>query len=323
MKIDFTLLGLGRFSEKRIVPILNSCPSINFNSIISSKSCTNRFSKNVNFFANLDSFLETNKNGVIYICSPNYLHYEHSIKCLEHGLNVLCEKPIGISSEQAEKLIQTAKKVDRNLVIGHMLRFSPIIEKVKEILKNNELGNVLDFNLIFNYELPENARKWSNDWQKSGGGALIDAGVHCIDFLQMVFGEGLEVESSQLDIINGDTHRVDSKADFTIISSDGVKGTISLNSKTKYMTSFRILGSKANLIIDNFAISWGNVDIRLVSKNGKIIIKNIQVDNSNLYRDQIESFAKACIFNRSNIIDTKALKVMKMIEKIYKINISS
>lgn len=323
MKIDFTLLGLGRFSEKRILPILNSCPSINFNSIISSKNCRNRFPKNVNIFTNLDSFLDTNKNGVIYICSPNYLHYEHSIKCLEHGLNVLCEKPIGISSEQAEKLIQTAKKVDRNLIIGHMLRFSPIIQKVKNVLKNNELGDILDFNLIFNYELPVNARKWSNDWQKSGGGTLIDAGVHCIDFVQMIFGEGLEVESSQLDINNGDTHRVDSKADFTIISSDGVKGRISLNSRTKYMTTFKISGSRANLIIENFAISWGNVDIKLVSKDEKMIIKNIQVDNSNLYRDQIESFAKASIFKRSNIIDTKALRVMRLIEKIYKINIRS
>ena len=323
MKINFTLLGLGRFSEKRIIPILNSCPSINFNSLVTSKSCRDRFPKNVNIFKNLDSFLETNQNGVIYICSPNYLHYEHSIRCLEHGLHVLCEKPIGISSEQAEKVIQTANKVDRNLIIGHMLRFSPTIQKVKNILQNNELGDILDFNLIFNYELPENARNWSNDWQKSGGGTLIDAGVHCIDFVQMIFGEGLEIESSQLDIKNGDTHRVDSKADFTIISSDGVKGAISLNSKTKYMTTFKISGSKANLIIDNFAISWGRVDIKIVSKNEKIIIKKIQVDNSNLYRDQIESFAKASTLNRSNIIDTRALEVMRIVEKIYSTNICS
>ena len=72
-----------------------------------------------------------------------------------------------------------------------------------------------------------------------------------------------------------------------------------------------------------FQNSWGNIEIIILSKDGGRIIKKVEVDNSNLYKNQIEDFARKSTTNDRSTQDTKALNAIKLVEKIYKMNINS
>ncbi len=82
------------------------------------------------------------KPEAVSICVPTSLHSSIATYCLEQGVDVLLEKPIAMTAEVAEQLLQLAKKLDRRLLVGHIERFNPAVLAVKDLLNQNKLGKV-------------------------------------------------------------------------------------------------------------------------------------------------------------------------------------
>lgn len=121
------------------------------------------------------------------ITLPTVLHASFTINALNHGKHVIVEKPISLNIPDAEEMISTAKKNNRYLFVGHVLRFFPEYYALHQLIKSNRLGNPL---LAHAYRL-SNMPQWS-DWFKDPqktGGAVLDLQIHDIDFLNWIFGQ--------------------------------------------------------------------------------------------------------------------------------------
>ncbi|MCS0789069.1 Gfo/Idh/MocA family protein [Cytobacillus pseudoceanisediminis] len=135
-------------------------------------------------------------------CSSNEFHHIFSANALLSGKHVLCEKPISLSVEQANKIIEAQKESGKKLMVDHNQRFTRAHQKAKEIIKNEELGKVLTFRTAFGHSGPEQwgVNKSNSTWffkkERSGLGVAGDLGIHKIDLIHYLLDDEIEQVSA-------------------------------------------------------------------------------------------------------------------------------
>ncbi|MBO6523728.1 MAG: Gfo/Idh/MocA family oxidoreductase [Balneolaceae bacterium] len=138
------------------------------------------------FFGSYEELLADPEIEAIYNPLPNHLHVPWTIKALEAGKHVLCEKPISITAKEAQSLIDATEKYPQLKVMeAFMYRFHPQWEKVKEIIKSGVIGDLRCTNSVFTYHNvdPDNVRNQAN----IGGGGMLDIGCYCINLSRFLF----------------------------------------------------------------------------------------------------------------------------------------
>jgi predicted dehydrogenase len=127
----------------------------------------------------LEAMLELGLDGVV-IASPSALHAEQSIAALETGAAVFCQKPLGRTAAEARAVVDAARVADRLLAVDLSYRFTEGMRRIRELVKSGELGRVYAADLVFhNAYGPDKA--WFYDPALSGGGCVMDLGVHLVD----------------------------------------------------------------------------------------------------------------------------------------------
>jgi predicted dehydrogenase len=139
---------------------------------------------------------------LVYIATPPFLHHEQAKAALEAGKHVIVEKPLALTIEQADDLLDTARQRDRLLVANLMQRYNPLFGIVRRLVETRVLGEVLH-GTFENYASDENlpAGHWFWDRSKSGG-IFIEHGVHFFDLFAGWLGPG-RVEAAQAGIRPG------------------------------------------------------------------------------------------------------------------------
>lgn len=140
----------------------------------------------------LDEILADDSVTCVDICSPNYLHFEQGMKVLEAGKSLYLEKPIGLNSDEAHILAKEA--ADRSIITqtALMYRMMPGVIAIRDMVESGELGDIIDFKLVTlhsGYLNPNRKRNWKLSKEKSGGGPLLDIGVHMADTVRFMLGD--------------------------------------------------------------------------------------------------------------------------------------
>lgn len=133
--------------------------------------------------------LSASHADAVIICTPNHLHASYSIEAMEQGLDVLCEKPITATSEQAIPMLEAAKRTGRTLMVGYVLRQSQAMQQIKTILDNGTLGTLVSAHIKL--AAPETLREAATAYRRSyetGGGILYDYS-HELDYCTYLFGD--------------------------------------------------------------------------------------------------------------------------------------
>ncbi len=142
-------------------------------------------------YGSLEELLaEAHTLDVASICTPNYLHAEQSIQCLQKGLHVLCEKPLAIRSEDARRMVDAAARHQRKLFVVKQNRYNPPVEWVKSLLRDNLLGRVHSFQLNGFWNRPD--AYYADSWRgkrELDGGPLYTQFSHFIDLLYWFLGD--------------------------------------------------------------------------------------------------------------------------------------
>ncbi|MCU7495047.1 MAG: Gfo/Idh/MocA family oxidoreductase [Ignavibacteria bacterium] len=147
---------------------------------------------------NLKELLKKTDIEGIVIATPSALHAEESIMALESGKAVFCQKPLGRNNKEVREVIEAARKADRLLGVDLSYRFLNGIRKMKQIIDDKAIGHVYAVDLVFH-----NAYGPDKDWfynpQLSGGGCVMDLGIHLIDLaLWMLDYPEVELVTSRL-----------------------------------------------------------------------------------------------------------------------------
>ncbi len=138
----------------------------------------------------------------VYIATPAVLHYDQVIACAKAGKNVLCEKPLAMTIEEAEKMIAFCEDAGVLLGSGFMMRFHTQHQKALEMLQQGKLGTPVLGRAQLSCWYPPMEGAWRQDPATGGGGSLMDMGSHCIDLLEMFFGKVKKVSC----FINNSVH---------------------------------------------------------------------------------------------------------------------
>ena len=143
-----------------------------------------------------DDLIASDDVKLVDICLPTHLHREYAIKALEAGKNVLCEKPISLSLEDAQEMVDASEKAKGKFMVAHCIRFWPEYALVKEMVAEGRYGRVLSATFRRLSATPI----WSGDnWlldAKKSGSALYDLHCHDVDYINYLFGRPQAVSAT-------------------------------------------------------------------------------------------------------------------------------
>ena len=147
---------------------------------------------NVKWFTDWDKFISDTDLDIVSICSPSGNHLDYGEKAAAAGKHVIVEKPIEVTLERANRLIEKCKSNNVKLAVIYQSRFIPDIIKVKESIDNNEIGNIFMGDAQIKWYRDQNyydSGVWRGTFKLDGGGVLINQGIHTIDLLQWFMGD--------------------------------------------------------------------------------------------------------------------------------------
>ena len=163
------------------------------------------------------------------IAVPHHLHCPMTLDALSEGLNVICEKPIGLDLDEADRMIDAAEHSKGRLLIKQYQRCAEHHARAKAIIDSGELGDVYLMTGLFLAQLsraendPEN---WRGTWDRAGGGILIDGGVHVVDLMQFILGRAVAVSATAKRLVAGLPHKADDTTSLTIEYERGAIGSV-------------------------------------------------------------------------------------------------
>ena len=129
--------------------------------------------------ADIDSLLAEDLDGIV-IATPSAQHAEQAIRALNAGVAVFCQKPLGRTAEEVSQVLEAAKAADRMLGIDFSYRHTKGMQQIRELVRSKHLGNVFAADLVFHNAYGPD-KPWFYDKMLSGGGCVMDLGVHLID----------------------------------------------------------------------------------------------------------------------------------------------
>lgn len=145
--------------------------------------------ENIHIYASMDELLANETPDMIDICTPSYLHVDMSIKALELGYHVLCEKPMALTSAETARIRAAAEKSDKNFMVAHVVRFMTPYMYLKQVIDSGELGGLVHLDMKRLSSIPTwSWNNWMMDVEKSGA-TPIDLSIHDLDFVQYVLGQ--------------------------------------------------------------------------------------------------------------------------------------
>ena len=282
--------------------------------------------------SSLDQLLECGKQmrvDVVSICTPNYLHCEHTIKALKAGFHVLCEKPMAITISDCKRMVAMAKLVNRHLFIVKQNRFNPPVQEVKKLINKGRLGKILSiqvncfWNRNFNYYQ-------SSDWRGDkdmDGGTLLTVFCHFIDLLHWMIGDVKEVYSMTNNFLHKEVSQLEDTGVVILRFVNGGLGTINytLNTCSKNMEgSLTIFGSKGTVKIGGQYLNkleYQNIEgyeIKDLSKGNLPNDYGDYVGSMSNHDKVYENVVKVLSNGKPMATGIDGLKTIEIIEKIYR-----
>lgn len=245
------------------------------------------FSK-YNLYTDIDKMLEAEEFDFVDICLPTYLHADVTVKALDRGIHVLCEKPMALTAEECARMIDAAERNDRKLMIAQCLRFWPHYLVLKEYVDNGKLGAVNSAYFFRGGQTPKwSYRNWMLEKDKSGG-CILDQHIHDVDLVNWLFGLPESVSTTGRVVIPGSGYDVMST---NYIYPDGkvvnAQGDWTLNGDNGFIMEYRVNFEKGNLLMKDYKV--------FIHENGEPKVE-AELDSGVGHYYEIKYFAE-CVMN--------------------------
>ena len=249
----------------------------------------------------------------VYIPLPNHLHVEWAIKALQAGKHVLCEKPIGVSASDAQRLLRTAEENTRLKVMeAFMYRLHPQWQYVKKQVEEGNIGEVKAIQSFFSYyNVDMNNIRNRKD---AAGGAMMDIGCYCISWSRLLFGREPE---RVFGVVEYDPQSLTDRLSSGILQFSSGISTFTCSTQLMAYQRVNILGSDVRVEIeipvnappDKPARVW------IHSKNGS---DEVLFEPINQYTLQGDIFSQAILTNTDVPITLEdSINNMKVIEAVF------
>ena len=197
MTISWGILGAGRIAESQMAPAIAAASGHQLIAVTRrDQAAAQQFADKhgaQRAYDNDETLLADPQVNAVYVATPPHLHVRQTIQAAQAGKHILCEKPLALDSGQARRMIDAARANRVTLMVCYYQRFNARHQRIKALVEEGAIGQVTAARISFSERFPPQPGVWHHDPDISGGGPLMDLGVHCIDLLRYLCGPAQSV----------------------------------------------------------------------------------------------------------------------------------
>ncbi|MDD1499178.1 Gfo/Idh/MocA family oxidoreductase [Agrobacterium sp. CNPSo 3708] len=297
--IRWGVLGCAGIAAKAVIPAIQSS-RLGRVAAIASRDAEKASAMATRFgieksYGSYEDLLSDPDIDAIYNPLPNHLHVPMTIKALEHGKPVLCEKPIALNAAQASELAEAQKAANLPVAEAFMVRHHPQWKKARAMVAEGRLGDVRAIQTIFAYYLddPKNVRNQAD----IGGGGLFDVGCYAINTARFLFdAEPLRAIAMMENDPVFDTDRLTSGL---LAFPEGRQLAFTCSTQLSLTQKVTVLGTRGRLEIPIPFNAPADQQTVLIFDDGRDLAgggrQEIVIEPVDQYREQVDAFAEAVL----------------------------
>ena len=244
-------------------------------------------------FGSYEALLASGAVDALYISLPNHLHAEWTVRALEHGLHVLCEKPFAVSLAEVDRMLDAARDNGRVLAEAFMYRHHPQTKIAGDWVRGGRLGEISVMRGVFNFAMGKRDNiRLVPEW---GGGSLWDVGIYPLSLVQYFMG------GSPL-WVHGDQWIGPSGVDEAFIGAlhygKGAMAQISSAFRTPWYTHFDVMGTEGRLVMTRPFTGIEGAERRLTFFGADDVGHELPVPEEELYSGEVKDMHDAILNGR-------------------------
>ena len=305
--IKWGILGLGNMAN-HFATAIKKIDNAKLVSIASkSKTKLNKFSKNYNIskdfiFNNYKELIESKSIDSIYISTLNNTHNNLILECIKNNKNILCEKPMGLNSEEASAVYEKLKQSDVLFNEGIAYRSHPQTIELLKLIQENEIGKIKRIESSFGFKVRKINKKSRLFNSELGGGVILDLGCYPISFFQLFINKN---EKLKLINVKGSfaTTGVDDYAKIDFLSEQNIELNAKISLRENLENNCKIYGTDGIIIVPSPWLPSKKSYLEII-KDNSYYKKFINTDK-NVYTIQIEN-----VSNKFNKIENEKNKLL-------------
>lgn len=341
-KINFAVVGFGGISKTHILGAFDSnlrgtLPfELNCVAALTRKECDTKVSSIKNY-TDFDKMIKECNLDFIDICTPNGAHLEFVKRASDLKIPVYCEKPLASNIEDALKMVELVSRSGIKNAVALNYRFVPAVNVLKEEIEKGVIGDIINFRFsIYHSSYLSNSK--AGTWrtlETSGGGALMDLGVHSLDMVNYTIGDICDIETD-IKIHFKERSHVDEYAFSKIKTKQGYEGTVEvsrISAETHNRDTIEVFGEKGSLkvtmktpyVVEYFNAVNGNTT--LIAATAQLLEKlHFPNERASLgffqsaHTSSISEFANSIFINEKSMINgdfNDGYKVQNLVAAAY------
>ena len=333
-KIKWGVIGCGGIAYRRTIPAMLKAGNAELVAVMDkNKELLQKTGEeyHVQILCESEDELLNQDIDAVYIATPVFCHKEQVLAAIKAGKHVLVEKPISLDVKEAEEIRELAQKENITVCVALMMRFHTYHQQIKDIIASGKLGEIVSMRAQFSCWYPDIEGSWRQNKKLSGGGALMDLGVHCIDLLQYISETTV---SSVYALCDTQTfqYEVDDSASLLMKMSNGAHAYVDVNFNIPdgaVQSKLEFYGTKGSIIADGTLaqVEGGRVNVSLSAETDYDAMQNreavdsyyLELEEGNIYTKEIENFACALKHADNELTDIEeAIYIQKIIEAAYR-----
>ena len=310
-KVKWGVIGAGGIADRRTIPGMMLAENAE---LVAVMEINMEFAEKIRAkygckyaYDNFQDLIDNPEVEAIYIATPVFAHVEPAMAVAKAGKHLLCEKPIALKIEDCKMIIEACKKAGIKYATGFMMRFGAYHTAMKKLISEGKIGDVVSARAQFTCWYPDMPGVWRQDKKLSGGGALVDMAVHCIDILEYILGSQAKEVAAFVDTRTFN-YSVDDSANVMIKLENGAVGYIDSHFNVPDEAAkcrLEIYGTRGSIIAEQTLgqIDGGKVEVYVSGDKGYDAQQNrndvepmtLDVEFGNMYTREIESFSNSIL----------------------------
>ncbi|MBO0911645.1 MAG: Gfo/Idh/MocA family oxidoreductase [Acidobacteria bacterium] len=276
-KLGWAVVGLGSLAINQILPAFYECEKSRVVAFVSghpekAHKLALRYgvsARNIYNYENYDSIRNNPEVDVIYIVLPNGMHAEYTVRGLEAGKHVLCEKPMATNPAECRRMIDAARNENRKLMIAYRCRYEPYNQEAIRIARSHELGPTQMILADAGFPMGD-PTQWRCNRQLAGGGSMMDIGIYALNASRYLTGEEPAEVNAMMYSTPGDPRfkEIEEHVAFQLRFPSGALANCTSSYGYFHQSVFRVMGTEGRLVLD--PASWYN-GLRMWIERGNTI----------------------------------------------------